>query len=180
MKRVMETMEAVSRVNHPALHLVVVGPGTPELTVDQCRARAKALSSGCIHVMGPSFGSEKRQWLLGADAFISLSHRENFNYAAAEALSAELPIILSPGNDLGAELVEAGAGWILHSFERAEEVNAIRQFADLPAEKLAAIGAAGRRWAAAKLSEEAFAATLSRLMHGSLPEALTHARLNRR
>jgi glycosyltransferase involved in cell wall biosynthesis len=129
--------------------------------------------------MGPSFGSDKHQWFLGADAFISLSHRENFNYAAAEALSAGLPIILSPGNDLGAELAEAGVGWILHSFERAEEVNAIRQFADFPADQLTAMGAAGRRWAAAELSEEAFSTALSRLVCGTT-RVLTHAALDRR
>ena len=168
MKRVVETIDAVHRAADPAVHLVVVGPSSPDLSVEDCRARADALGAGNVHIIGPSFGAGRDRWLLGADALISLSHRENFNYAAAEALSAGLPVILSPGNDLASELAGRGVGWLLKSFAPHEEVEAIREFGAAPVERRRAMGAAGARWAATELSEAAFRAALAELRDGAL------------
>jgi len=171
MKRVLETIDAVHRAARPAVHLVVVGPSSPDLSIENCRARAHALGAGNVHIMGPSFGAGRDRWLLGADALISLSHRENFNYAAAEALSAGLPVILSPGNDLASELAVRGVGWLLKSFAPQDEVEAVRDFGAAPVERLRAMGAAGARWAATELSEDAFRTTLHQLRDGALSES---------
>jgi poly(glycerol-phosphate) alpha-glucosyltransferase len=163
MKRVIETIDAVQGANLPDVHLVIVGPSSPGLSEDDCRRHAYEVENRNIHVVGPHFGAAKDRWFLGADGFISLSHRENYNYSAAEALSFGLPVILSPGNDLAPELASSKAGWLLESFAQEEEVEAIRQFGLLSASELAAMGAAGMHWASANLSERAFATALLRL-----------------
>jgi glycosyltransferase involved in cell wall biosynthesis len=171
MKRVIETMEAVSKAGDPRTHLVIVGPSSSDLSVEDCRSRATALGMANIHVVGASFGPDKERWLLGADGFISLSHRENFNYAAGEALAAGLPVILSPGNDLAYELAGVRAGWLLHSFAPEEEIEAIRAFGKQPADDLRAMGVAGKDWADSELSEEAFVRVLQGLSHTDGPKA---------
>ena len=175
MKRVVETIEAVHKASQPDVHLVVVGPGSPELSVDDCRAHAHRLKTRNVHVVGPHFGAAKNRWLLSADGFISLSHRENFNYSAAEALYFGLPVILSPGNDLASEFSTCRAGWLLGSFALDEEIRAIREFGRLKMEELAAMGAAAARWASNNLSDAAFSTVLFQLEEGTLARNREHS-----
>jgi len=93
-----------------------------------------------------------------ADCFISLSHRENFNFAAAEALASGLPVILSPGNDLGPELAAVDCGWMLPRVELAGE--AISAAAATPQPVLRAMGDRGRDWAEQNLQFDTFRARL--------------------
>ncbi len=166
MKRVLETIDAVAEAGDPRIRLVIVGPPSTELTLDACQERARDRSPGSVKIVGPVFGPDKDRWIAAADGLISLSHRENFNYAAAEALAAGKAVILSPGNDLVNELAQVRPGWLLGSFERAEEIAAIRAFAEAPAEALHAMGNAGRAWMFTEASPEAFEARLEALRTG--------------
>jgi glycosyltransferase involved in cell wall biosynthesis len=168
MKRVIETIDAVHKAHQPDVHLVVVGPGSPELSVEDCRTHVRKLKTKRIHIVGPHFGTAKDRWLLSADGFISLSHRENFNYSAAEALCCGLPVILSPGNDLASELSSFSAGWLVDSYGLDEEADAIRQFGSSTAGELAAMGTAGARWASTNLTDFAFVSALRQLERATL------------
>lgn len=160
MKRPLETIEAVAKINDSKVHLIIVGN---EFGVGEgdCMQLAQAL--GChhrVHFVGPVYGEKKYAYLHAADCYISLSHRENFNHTAAESLAAGLPVILSPGNDLGYELVDAGCAWHLKDDNKWTAFHAIEEFVALPEVELKQMGDAGRNWVEANLSFSLFEARL--------------------
>ena len=167
MKRVRETIAAIAAADESRVHLIVVGPGSEEMSVEACRSYARELGAKRVHVVGPDFSENKNDWFAASDAYISLSHRENFGYSAAEALSIGLPVILSPGNDLSPSLAQVQPGWLLKSLEEHEAVAAIRDFSVCADEKLRAMGEAGRQWATDNLSEARFTTTLRDLSDGA-------------
>ena len=116
-----------------------------------------------MHVTGPLYSEEKTRALLGADAFISLSHRENFGHTAAESLAAATPVILSPGNDLGSELKPYQCGLFIDDDEMASAAQAIREFAAIEVSELVAMGDRGRGFVSEKLSFELFRSRLQAL-----------------
>ena len=117
-----------------------------------------------IILIGPLFNDYKYDWFNLADGFISLSHRENFNFAAAEALSFALPVILSPGNDLSDDLRNIDVGWLLKSNIGSEEINAIQEFSQTKKESLLKMGLNGKAWADINLSFELFSVTINQMV----------------
>jgi glycosyltransferase involved in cell wall biosynthesis len=154
MKRPLETIEAVARCNRRDVHLLIVGNEYGVSTSD-CQAAADRFGiRDRVHVAGAAYGSAKHDFLDAADCFISLSHRENFNFAAAEAIASGLPVILSPGNDLGPELAGVDCGWMLPRVELAAE--AISTAAATPRPVMREMGDRGRDWAEQNLQFETF------------------------
>jgi glycosyltransferase involved in cell wall biosynthesis len=102
--------------------------------------------------------------ILAADALISLSAKENFNLAAAEAMSAGKPVILSPGNDLQGELEGVNCGWLLATDNPSEATNAMLEFAAIPQDELSAKGNAARNWVNQYLGFEQFRDRLEHLI----------------
>ena len=163
MKKPLETIDAVARAGCGNLHLVMVGP-EDDCTAADCREKAeRAGVSDRVHVLGPVYGAEKENILLGADAYISLSIRENFGHTAAESLAAGVPVILSPGNDLSPELEPYECGWFLKTEELDEAALAIQGFAESDSAILAAMGARGREFIEKECSFEKFSTTLRSL-----------------
>jgi len=158
MKRPQETIEAVARCDDLDVHLLIVG-NEYGVSATDCRAAAERLGiSDRVHVAGPAYGSTKHDFFDAADCFVSLSHRENFNFAAAEALASGLPVILSPGNDLGPELSGVDCGWMLPRVDLATE--AITAAAATPRPVLRAMGARGRDWVEQNLQFDTFRSRL--------------------
>jgi glycosyltransferase involved in cell wall biosynthesis len=160
MKRVLETILAVNSVPDRALHLLVVGPDSEELTRADCERLAEG-SEGRVHVTGPAWGEAKSAYFDAADGYISLSHRENFGYTVAEALAAGLPVILSPGNDLGRDLLGHDCGWLLDDIGDVHA--ALTGFMAAPAAELTSRGESGRRWAESGLDFDLFSRRLHEL-----------------
>ncbi len=159
MKRPLETITAVARSGAKSVHLILIG-NPFGITEADCVAHASRLGvADRVHVVGPVFGAEKHRYLDAADIFVSLSHRENFNFAAAECMAAGLPVILSPGNDLSSDLAEVGCGWLLPRDDMAGP--AIADAAGTPAAHLEAMGGRGRRWAEQTLGFDMFQSRLS-------------------
>lgn len=158
MKRPLETISALARSGISNAHLLIVG-NEFGVAVEECNAHAKNEGVGDrVHVVGAAFGSSKREYFDAADAYISLSHRENFNFSAAEAMASGLPVILSPGNDLAADLAPIDCGWMLPSIEAAPE--AIRAAAELSEASLSDRGRRGKEWAEQTLPFDVFAKKL--------------------
>ena len=161
MKRVLETVDAVRSVPEPDLRLLVVGPDET-ITADQVEARAGG--DDRIRVLGPCYGAGKDLCYRAADGFVNLSHRENFGYAVAEALAYGLPVVLSPGNDLGPEIASADCGWLLETNAPSAAHDAIAAFAATPHDRLREMGHRARSWARERLSFDAFQRRLGRLV----------------
>jgi glycosyltransferase involved in cell wall biosynthesis len=162
MKRPLETIAAFKRAHDPSLHLMVIGPDDG-LTRQDCERYCSEHNIGNVHLIGPVYGKRKYDYYMAADSYISLSHRENFNYTAAEALACGLPVILSPGNDLSLELQDLNCGWMLKTSDAQEAADMIKQFASIPQAELDKMGLAGQSWARTALSWEAFVQALHKL-----------------
>jgi glycosyltransferase involved in cell wall biosynthesis len=160
MKKPLETISALAQTGCEDLHLVMVGP-EDDCTVAECQQHASQVGlNDRVHVLGPVYGDEKERILLGADAYISLSIRENFGHTAAESLAAGVPVILSPGNDLSPELAVRKCGWFLESDAAEGAVAAIRAFAETSDDALQTMGLRGREFIAEECSFESFKETL--------------------
>jgi glycosyltransferase involved in cell wall biosynthesis len=167
-KRPLETIEALAAAATPEVHLLVVGPDSAELSRQHCRRHADAVGARNIHLLGPVFGVEKWSCFAAADALINLSHKENFGYTVAEALSSGLPVVVSPGNDLGPEVRSVRCGWVLTTDTVAEAASILRRFAEIPRDELGAMGERGRCWAVRELSRERFTERLRELAADAL------------
>jgi len=110
MKRPLETIETVAARDPGNLHLLILGP-EGDVSQEMCREKAAEIGYERLHLQSPVYGSEKWEWLSSADGYISLSHRENFNHAAAESLSMGIPVLLSKGNDLSEWIPSSDCGW---------------------------------------------------------------------
>lgn len=150
MKRPLETIEVVAGVAE-GLHLLVVG-NEFGVSLERIREQAERLGvSERVHLIGPVYGEARADYFAAADAYVSLSHRENFNFTAAESMAAGLPVILSPGNDLGGEMTDADCGWLLEDDALGSAVELLKAIAAMPLEAWHERGANGRRWAQAHL-----------------------------
>jgi glycosyltransferase involved in cell wall biosynthesis len=163
MKRPRETLAAFAHARLAGARLWIAGPDG-EVTAKTLEAEARALGvAERVSCLGGVFGAEKTALLAGADAYVSLSARENFNHAAAESLAAGLPVILSPGNDLGPELDGVEAADLLSTDALDEAAEAFRRMAERSPGERRARGARGRAWAERELSFERFAQNLRAL-----------------
>ncbi len=103
---------AVIKKRHPfrAWQLEIAGDGDPEyLQYLQQHCAALGLSSH-VHWHGFVQGEAKKALLQQADWFLLPSASENFGIAAAEALMAGTPVLLSPGVALATQVHAAQAG----------------------------------------------------------------------
>jgi glycosyltransferase involved in cell wall biosynthesis len=154
MKRPLETIDAVAEVGLPDVHLIVMG-NESGVSIVECEQRAdKRGLRGRVHVVGAKYGADKTAHLDAADAYISLSHRENFNFTAAECLAAGLPVILSPGNDLAGELAAVDCGVMLEAVSDAP--GGIDRLSRIGMAQRERLGENGRRWAEANLRAAVF------------------------
>jgi len=172
MKRPLQTVEAFCRAARDEdAHLVLMGM-EQGVRLEECSQLGREM--GCadkVHPLGPVYGADKERYLLGADAYISLSKRENFGHTAAEALAAGTPVILSPGNDLATELAPRECGWFLKSDSMDEAVAAIYDCIDTEALEIEAKGRRGREFIAEECSFEGFAQALRELRNEAVGRA---------
>jgi glycosyltransferase involved in cell wall biosynthesis len=94
------------------LHLVIAGPGTPELF-----AQLKSLSGELgvterVHWTGLLQGALKWGALRAAEAFVLASHQENFGLAVVEALACGVPVLISDQVNICREIERDGGGFV--------------------------------------------------------------------
>jgi glycosyltransferase involved in cell wall biosynthesis len=171
-KRIRETVDAFCTADPAGCHLAIVGMDG-DLTTAQVAAAVPAEFRRRVHVVGELVGQALADMWLAADGYISLSMKENFGYSCAEALAYGLPVILSPGHDLAAELPmgsgRLACGWWLPDRKRESAMQAITEWSetfgrdDAPAARGRAMQTAGRAWATEHLSFERFQDRLAAL-----------------
>ena len=163
MKKPLETIEAFARAKVDGVRLVLVGGDSGLRKCDLETYVADRSLSDLVLITGPIYGAARDCALLASDGFISLSYRENFGYTTAEALSASLPVILSPGNDLSFDVADQNCGWCLSSNDLEEAVDAIQRFSSTESSALVAMGQRGRLWCESYLSMTQFVSNLESL-----------------
>jgi len=158
MKRPLETIAAVARSRNALCHLLIVG-NEFGITLADCRQQARALGiTDRIHVIGPVYGPDRHRYIDAADVYVSLSHRENFNFTAVECMASGLPVVLSSGNDLSHDLQAAACGWMLSPQVPLEE--SLTEAAAAAPHTLLEYGRNARMWCDAHLRPEVFRQTL--------------------
>lgn len=173
MKNPLKTIEALAKASSGNVHLAMVGPDHDE-SVESCREVAERLGvSDRVHVMGPVYGEDKNAYLLAADAFISLSQRENFGHTGAEALSASTPVIFSPGNDLAEDLRNYDCGYLLDDDDLETAAKAIDSVGSSSVEELTLMGQRARKFSEEKLSISQFQKKLQDLAAQTLQNRST-------
>lgn len=136
--------------------LDVAGDGDASY-VEQLQQLAQRLGlAERIHWCGFATGDAKAALLARADWFVLPSASENFGIAAAEALAAGTPVILSPGVALAPDVGQAGAGLVCEP-EPAALAQALERALQPPS---AAMVQAARALAAERYSWPAIAAAL--------------------
>lgn len=113
------------------LHLVIAGPGTPELFAE-LKTLASALGvSNRVHWTGLLQGALKWGALRAAEAFVLASHQENFGLAVVEALACGVPVLISDQVNICHEIERDGGGFVARD-ALAETTAMLDRWAALP------------------------------------------------
>ena len=112
-------------------HVILAGSGENEYVIE-LKQLAQDLGIGA-QVSFPGFvnGRDKDLLLQGSDVFVLPSFSENFGIAIAEALAAELPVVITPGIQIAPEIDAAHAGLVVTG-EVAPLSEAMTMLIDMP------------------------------------------------
>jgi glycosyltransferase involved in cell wall biosynthesis len=161
-KRIDVLIAAFARIAplHPDAALVIIGPDDEGLTPQLHRAATQLGILSRTTFIGHLAGHEKLAALAAATVWVLPSATENFGVAAVEALAAGVPVIMSPGVNISAELGELGACIICEPEPDAlaTEISALLENPD----RRSALATAGRR-AVRRFSPEIVAAQMTSL-----------------
>ncbi len=107
--------------------LVIVGPDFGAQRSLEAMARRLGTENHIVFT-GPIYGDDKFRALSSADVFVLPSRYESFGMTILEAMTASVPIIITPGCRLAGELENSGAalvastnGELLEAIERCLE-----------------------------------------------------------
>jgi glycosyltransferase involved in cell wall biosynthesis len=127
----------------PQAHLMLAGPDEENLAPS---LRAQAASLGCgarLHILPLQSPAELRRIHAAADLFLMPSASESFGMAAAEAMAAKLPVLVSDHVPVGRWAFAAQAGRIASNDPRVF-AEAAKALLTLPLQNLRAMGARAR------------------------------------
>ncbi|MFM8494016.1 MAG: glycosyltransferase [Planctomycetia bacterium] len=151
MKRPLETIPLFAEGMDRSWHLLLVGH--PDgVTEEECQRAAKSCDVvGRVHVIPGVDAGAVQSFIQGCDLFISYSWRENFNNAAAECLAHGIPVLLSHGNDLLADIGPSPAVGAVPD-NPPDAAASLKSWGSMRPGERHERGLAGRQWAAANLS----------------------------
>lgn len=155
--------------SRPDVRFVLAGAGDPAY---EARVASLLDASGILartDRLGFVDGDAKAALLAHAAAFVLPSRHENFGLAAAEALAAGAPVVLTPEVGLAPWVEDARSGLVVPR-EPAALAAALAKLLDEPAEAKA-MGERGRRLAAERFAWPAIAARLEARYERILKEA---------
>lgn len=105
--------QAVGEGSGDRWSLVIAGDGNPAYVARLRAAAEDGPGASRITFRGWVTGNDRASLLRGASVFALPSYQENFGIAMVEALAAGVPVMVSPGVNLGADVEASGAGWVV-------------------------------------------------------------------
>jgi glycosyltransferase involved in cell wall biosynthesis len=169
LKRPGHTVDVFAAARRAGWHLVMAGYDGDERRADVARF-ARLRCGDVVHVLGPVEGEEKRRLLVASDAFVSLSWRESFGYALAEAVAAGMPFAAAPDHDLTPDMPRACRDWIATDHTPSAAVEKVAMLLGAAGGRLLESGASGRQWAYETLSAAGFREAVLAVARVDAPE----------
>lgn len=131
-------LEAVGRLRGtPGVELTVAGDGEAAYVAELRSAATEHGIADRVRFIGHVEGAAKSAAFDAADVFVLPSSHENFGISAAEALARGVPVVLTEGVGIAADVGAAGAGVVVAP-SAADLADALRRLAAEP-EALAAM-----------------------------------------
>jgi glycosyltransferase involved in cell wall biosynthesis len=108
--RTIASLQTAGHWNVATMRLIMAGPADGDYAVElQALATQLGVAESIVWT-GMIVGDEKWGALQCAEAFVLPSHQENFGIAVAESLSVGVPVLISTGVNIWADIVADGAG----------------------------------------------------------------------
>jgi glycosyltransferase involved in cell wall biosynthesis len=105
--------EACGRGPYDEWRLIIAGDGEPAY-VSRLKDLARSGVAGSRISFAGWIGTAEKTALLRQAALFALpSHQENFGISIVEAMACGVPVLVTPGVNLGAQIVSSGAGWLM-------------------------------------------------------------------
>jgi glycosyltransferase involved in cell wall biosynthesis len=150
------------------VQLKIAGQGDKEYVFQLQKFIKKLNISANVVFVGFLQGAAKSDALAEADIFVLPSYHENFGLAAAEALAAGLPVVLSDQVGIAHDVTKAGAGTVVPVNRPLLLAEAIMKYRNLEARVIA--GANARILAEKCYSKKHFGDALFRLYEAVLAQ----------
>ncbi|MFL5578375.1 MAG: glycosyltransferase [Gemmatimonadaceae bacterium] len=160
---VFEALALLPAERRARVELVVAGDGEEAYAAELRAIVARLGVAGAVSFVGHVGGETKRALYESANAFVLPSSHENFGIAAAEALAAGLPVVLSDAVAIAGDVAAAGAGLVVPR-EAGAIAAAVAALLDDPARRRA-MGERAAALAAQRYSWRRTASELLELYH---------------
>ena len=161
-RRVDLLIEAVSILQQPNLHLLVVGDGD-RMSFYQQLSRDRGINS-FVHFLGRTDHDQLPNIYSAADILVLPSHiQESFGMVLIEAMACGRPVIASDLPGVRTVVADGGDGFLVRPGDAADLVSKISMMLELPAERRQQMGVAGRRKVEERYSWQRIGDMLERL-----------------
>lgn len=131
-------------IKRPELNLVMAGPCHDDL-IDRLKILATKLGiENRVHWAGMLKGAAKSGAFRGAEAFVLISHQENFGIAVAEALAYGKPVLISNQINIWRE-IETGRGGIAADDTVGGATQVLQTWENMTAEQRVEMGLIARQ-----------------------------------
>lgn len=164
-------LEAAAPVlaDHAEWRLQLIGPAPDDELVNRARAMSDELG-GRIEVVGPKFGDEKLPYLGGAGIFTLVSRQEGLPMAMLEAMSAGVPVVMTPVGAIGEVVTDGENGRLVQPGDVDGLAVVLRELVNDPQQR-AGVGAAGQQTWREGYSSEAMVEGIERAWDAALGTA---------
>jgi len=156
--------------------LDIAGEGDEGLTAEIKELARRLGVSDRVRWLGAVHGARKAEVFAAADVFVLPSYSENFGIAAAEAMAAGVPVVVSDRVGIARDIADARAG-VVTSCEPSAIAGAIAQVLDDPAEA-STMAERARQLVAERYSVDAMSLSLMSMYEEILARSPAPARLH--